>query len=676
MLGELAVTSVRGPDNVANVSDAKGFNDKISFLWSVADLLRGDVRQHEFGQFILPFVVLRRLDCVLEPTKADVIAKAKSLEGKVTNVDPILFRITGAPFYNTSPLNFVDLLNDPGNVGKNLRSYVSGFSADAADVLDKYRLAERIDTLDKAGLLYQVVAKFADINLHPKVVPNHSMGYIFEELLRRFSEMQNETAGEHFTPREVIQLMVNILFSEDEKALAGPAPVRTMLDPACGTGGMLSTAQEHMHDLNPEAHLEVYGQELNPETWAICRSDMLIKGENPENIVLGNSFTADGHAGKRFDYLLANPPFGVDWKKYADPIQTEAANEGMDGRFGAGLPRVSDGSFLFLQHMISKMKPVTKDGGGSRLAIVFSGSPLFSGAAESGESNIRRWIIENDWLEAVVALPDQLFYNTGISTYFWVLTNRKSDARKGKVALIDARGAATKMRKSLGNKRNYFTDETIAELTRLYADAPELAEAGDESRVKVLANETFGFHRITVEQPLRRRWVISEDAVAAFGECKAWQKFATATSVEPVETSARTVLAEFVGKEYATDKDLIAEAGTVLSAAAAKELAKLAAVPDPDAPIITDRKGNPLPDPDLRDYENVPLDEDIDKYLEREVHPYAPHAWIDHAKTKVGYEIPLTRHFYVYTPPRSVVEIDREIAQRESQIRELLGGLV
>lgn len=370
------------------------------------------------------------------------------------------------------------------------------------------------------------------------------------------------------------------------------------------------------------------------------------------------------------------PPFGVDWKKYADPIQTEAANEGMDGRFGAGLPRVSDGSFLFLQHMISKMKPVTKDGGGSRLAIVFSGSPLFSGAAESGESNIRRWIIENDWLEAVVALPDQLFYNTGISTYFWVLTNRKSDARKGKVALIDARGAATKMRKSLGNKRNYFTDETIAELTRLYADAPELAEAGDEPRVKVLPNDAFGFHRITVEQPLRRRWVISEDAVAAFGESKAWQKFATATSVEPVETGAQTFLADYAGKEYATDKDLIAEASTVLPAAAAKELAKLAAVPDPDAPIITDRKGNPLPDPDLRDYENVPLGEDIDEYLRREVLPYAPEAWIDYSKSKTGYEIPVNRYFYIYQPPRPVAAIDDDISASEARIRELLGGLV
>jgi len=651
------------------VSGIEGFNDKVSFIWSVADLLRGDIRQHEYGQFILPFVVLRRLDCVLEPTKQAVIAKARTLEGKVGNVDPILERVTKAPFYNTSPLNFTDLLNDPPNIGKNLRSYVTAFSPDAADVLDKYRLAERIDTLDKAGLLYQVVARFADIDLHPDVVPNQTMGYIFEELLRRFSEMQNETAGEHFTPREVIKLMVNILFSEDEKALSGTAPVRTMLDPACGTGGMLSTAQDHLHELNSDAHLEVYGQELNPETWAICRSDMLIKGEDPENIVLGNSFTGDGHAGQRFDYLLANPPFGVDWKKYADPIQAEAENEGFDGRFGAGLPRVSDGSFLFLQHMLAHMKPVTPSGGGSRLAIVFSGSPLFSGAAESGESNIRRWIIENDWLEAIVALPDQLFYNTGISTYFWVLTNRKCPERRGKVALVDARDAATKMRKSLGNKRNFLTDDTIDELTRLYADAPD----SDDPRVKIMPNEAFGFQRITVEQPLRRSWRVTEEILVALGETALWAKLG-------IDQTPLEICAHLPAREFATESALVSglagsHASESLTSRVIKELVKLAAAPDPDAPVITDRKGNPLPDPDLRDYENVPLGEDPEVYLKREVHPYAPEAWIDHTRTKIGYEIPFTRHFYVYSPPRPVAELDKEIAEREERIRELLGGL-
>lgn len=614
------------------MAEIQGFNDKVGFIWQVADLLRGDIKQHEFGAYILPFVVLRRLDCVLEPTKAAVLDRAKSLEGKVGNVDPILCRVAGAPFYNVSSLTFTSLLNDPSNIAKNLRSYISGFSSDAADVLDKYRLHERIAVLDKAGLLYQVVAKFADIDLHPETVPNNAMGYIFEELLRRFSEMQNETAGEHFTPREVIKLMVNILFSEDEKALSGEAPVRTMYDPAAGTGGMLSMAQDHFNALTPseDAHLKVCGQELNPETWAICRSDMLIKGEDPENIVLGNSLTADGHQGERFDYMLANPPFGVDWKKYAAPLIAEAETEGFDGRFGAGLPRVSDGSFLFLQHMLSKMKPVRPDGtGGSRLAIVFSGSPLFSGAAGSGESNIRRWIIENDWLEAIVGLPDQLFYNTGISTYFWVLTNRKRPERRGKVALVDARADWSKMRKGLGEKRKFIDDATIDDLTRLYADAPDLN--GVDPRVKVLPNEAFGYQRVTVEQPLRRRWVLTEDALDGLTDPAA--------------------LAPLVGAEYPTEKALLAALKPFdLTAKALKEVVKVAAVADPAAPVVTDRKGQPVADPALRDYENVPLGEEPEVYVKREVHPYAPDAWLDETKTKVGYEIPFTRHFYVYVP--------------------------
>lgn len=650
----------------------EGFNDKVAFIWSVADLLRGDVRPHEYGQFVLPFVVLRRLDSVLEPTKKKVIDKAASLVGKVGNVDPILERVTGAPFYNTSPLTFKTLLNDPANIKANLNAYVAGFSAGAAEVLEKYRFPERIATLDKAGLLYQIVAKFADIDLHPKTVPNHAMGYIFEELLRRFSEMQNETAGEHFTPREVIKLMVNILFSEDEKALSGTAPVRTMLDPAAGTGGMLSTAQDHLAGLNPDAHLEVYGQELNPETWAICRSDMLIKGENPENIVLGNSFTADGHRGTRFDYLLANPPFGVDWKKYAEAIQAEAENEGEGGRFGAGLPRVSDGSLLFLQHMLSKMKPVIvhPDGateGGTRLAIVFSGSPLFSGAAESGESNIRRWILENDWLEAIVALPDQLFYNTGIHTYFWVLTNRKNPERKGKVALVDARGFVTKMKKSLGNKRNYISDEDIAEITQLYAEAPQLN--GHDPRVRVVDNSAFGYHRVAIEQPMRKRWVISESVLTGLAETKVWLK--------NCEGQPSLLYAKLKGTQYKTEKaclDALKAAG--VPTVVIKELVKLAAVSDPTADIVRDRNGNPLPDPELRDYENIPLAEDTDEYLASEISPYTPEAWIDPGKTKVGYEIPFTRYFYVYKTPRPVADIDGEISEREDRIRGLLESFV
>jgi type I restriction enzyme M protein len=565
-------------------------------------------------------------------------------------------------------------------------------------VLDKYGFHDKITRLDRADLLYQVVAKFTEIGLSEHAVPNDAMGHIFEELLRRFSEMSNETAGEHFTPREVIRLMVNILFVEDDQALSGVKPVRTLYDPACGTGGMLTVAQDHLRELNPDGLLEVYGQELNPETWAVCRSDMMIKGQDPTRIILGNSFTEDGHEGTRFDYMLANPPFGVDWKKYADPIKAEHGKLGHDGRFGPGLPRVSDGSLLFLLHMISKMKPVKEDPstpnvieGGSRLAIVFSGSPLFAGAAGGGESEIRRWIIENDWLEGIVALPDQMFYNTGISTYFWVLTNRKRPERDGKIALIDARQAFAKMSKSLGNKRNYIPDDAIAEATRLYADAIELD--GKDPRVKVFPSEAFGYQRITVERPLRRRWELTDEVVARLPHHKQWAAWlmpprkhpdpvAFTHQAEADQERLLDVLRGLLGQVHATEsafKTALVKAADAAGIAAPGKLVTAiiaeAAVPDPDTPIITDRKGGALPDPDLRDQENVPLGEDVEEYLKREVLPYAPDAWIDHSKTKIGYEIPFMRHFYVYEPPRPVAEIDAELQATESRIRELLEGL-
>jgi len=571
------------------MTQVQGFADKVGFIWSVADLLRGDYKAHEYGQVVLPLTVLRRLDSVLEPTKAAVIARAADLAGKIENVEPLLLRAAGQPFYNTSPLDFARLLDDPGNVAGNLGTYIAGFSTGAVEVLDRYGFDNHITRLDNAGLLFHVVSRFADVDLHPDAVPNDAMGYIFEELLRKFSEMSNETAGEHFTPREVIRLMVNILFSEDDDLLRGGSPVRTMFDCACGTGGMLTGGQEHLAPLNPKARLEVFGQELNPETWAIARSDLMIKGQDPSRIRLGNSLSADEFPGQRFDYLIANPPFGVDWKRIQKQLTDEHNQLGHNGRFGAGLPRVSDGSLLFLQHLMSKMKPAAE--GGSRIAIVFSGSPLFSGGAGSGESEIRRWIIENDMLEAVVALPDQLFYNTGISTYFWVVTNRKSDHRKGKVVLLDARAQWAKMRKSLGDKRKYLTDEHVEQVTRLYHDALDT----DDERVKVFDNAAFGYQRITVERP------------------------------------------------------------------------KL----DEDGQPQRNRKGA-APDPDLRDNENVPLTEDVDNYMKREVLPHVPDAWVDTIKTKIGYEIPLTRYFYRYTPPRPLAEIDADIARVEAEIQQVL----
>jgi type I restriction enzyme M protein len=656
-----------------------------AFIWSVADLLRGDYKQSEYGKVILPLTVLRRLDCVLEPTKEAVLTRAAQLEGKVDNIDPILEQVAGEGFFNTSKLDFTKLLAAPDDLADNLRHYIASFSAGARDVLDKFDFEAQITRLDRSNLLYLVVSKFADVDLHPSVVSNLEMGYLYEELIRRFSELSNETAGEHFTPREVIRLMVNLLFIEDSDLLTKPGIVKTMLDPACGTGGMLSVAEDHLRSLNDQARLEVYGQELNAETYAICRSDMMLKGQDASHIAYGNSFSEDGHQAATFDYLLANPPFGVEWKKVADVIKDEAETKGFAGRFGAGLPRINDGSFLFLQHMISKMKPVEQ--GGSRLAIVFNGSPLFTGAAGSGESEIRRWIIENDWLEAVIALPDQLFYNTGISTYFWIVTNRKSPERKGKVQLVDARELFVKMRKSLGEKRKQISDDQIAEIVRLYGDFTE------NEKVKIFPNEAFGFMRITVERPLRVRWEVTDDTLAALAADAKVAKLD-----EQVQASLRTRVEAWHGESMG-DVALVAKRvkdlmktlglkGKPLETAIVDALA----VRDADAEPATDAKGNVQPDSDLRDNENVPLppmwvtyEADVEPrlatteyrtaitdYMEAEVHPYVPDAWVDFDKTKVGYEIPLTRHFYIYTPPRPLAEIDAEIKQLEAEIQELL----
>ncbi|MEV0723825.1 class I SAM-dependent DNA methyltransferase [Micromonospora purpureochromogenes] len=640
-----------------------------NFIWSVADLLRGDYKQSEYGRVILPLTVLRRLDCVLKPTKDAVLARHAQLKDMgVQNMDPVLRKTAGLSFYNTSELNFQRLLGDPEHVGLNLRAYIGGFSPGAVDVLDKYGFDTQITRLAEADLLWRVVGKFADIDLHPDVVSNHQMGYVFEELIRRFSEISNETAGEHFTPREVIKLMVNLLLAPDEDDLVTPGIVRKVYDPACGTGGMLTEAQEHIQAHNPHATVEVYGQELNGETYAICRSDMMLKGGDPTKIAYGNSFSQDGHEDERFDYMLANPPFGVEWKKVEPFIKAEHAR-GHAGRFGAGLPRINDGSLLFLQHMISKMK--RPEEGGSRLAIVFNGSPLFTGAAGSGESEIRRWILENDLLEGIVALPDQLFYNTGISTYFWILTNRKEPARRRKVVLLDGRDYWTKMRKSLGDKRKMLTDEHIAELTRAYVDALSIAddpEHPQHAKVKVFKTTDFGYQRITVERPLRLRFEVTEETVALLAEARAVLKYAERESLLAAAKSLigvrSTTRAEFAMKLNGLGK---------LPAAVEKAVWEAFSVSDLDGEVQIDRKGKPIPDPDLRDNENVPLDGDIHDYLKREVLPHVPDAWTDETKTKIGYEIPFTRYFYVYQPPRSLTQIDAEIKALELEIQSLLG---
>ncbi len=604
-----------------------------SFIWSVADLLRGDYKQSEYGRVILPFTVLRRLDCVLEATKPAVLAEHAAKTQAGLNPDPFLLRKAKQSFYNTSPLDLAKLLGDQDHIRQNLYAYVQAFSPAARDIFERFDFHAQVERLAKANLLYLVTEKFAHIDLHPSAVDNAAMGAVFEELIRKFAELSNETAGEHFTPREVIRLMVNLLFIEDDDVLTpGTAVVRTLYDPTAGTGGMLSVAGEYLLQHNPQARLTLYGQELNDESYAICKADMLIKGQDVANIVAGNTLSDDGHAQRKFDYMLSNPPFGVEWKKVEKAVRQEHEQKGFDGRFGPGLPRVSDGSMLFLMHLLSKMRPA-KDGG-SRFGIVLNGSPLFTGGAGSGESEIRRYVLENDLVEAIVGLPTDMFYNTGISTYVWILSNRKPEDRKGYVQLIDASGFWQKMRKSLGSKRKEMSDEQIATVTRLFGDfteaevvtvldaagqpvgkprlvtgtdqPPTAPEGGRLKRVpiaRIFRNEEFGYTTITVERPLR-------------------------------DENGQVVLGER-GKQ----------------------------------------KGKPLPDSALRDTENVPLDEDIGDYFQREVRPHAPDAWIDEEKSKVGYEIPFNRHFYVFEPPRSLHAIDEELRAVTGRIMKMLEEL-
>ena len=633
--------------------------------------------------------MLRRLDCVLEPTKAAVLARYEAIKGSIDNIEPVLCNEAGEQFYNIHQLDIPKLLNDPNQLAANLRAYIAGFSIGARDVLEKFDFDTQIAKLDKANLLYLVIGKFAEIDLHPGAVSNLEMGYLYEELIRRFSELSNETAGEHFTPREVIRLMVNLLFAEDSDVLTIPGTIRTLFDPACGTGGMLSVAEDYLRQMNPDARLEVFGQELNDETYAICRSDMMLKGQDASHIKVGNSFNDDGHKGQTFDYCLANPPFGVEWKKVETDIRKEHDQLGFKGRFGAGPPRINDGSFLFLQHMISKMKPVEQ--GGSRIAIVFNGSPLFTGAAGSGESEIRRWIIENDWLEAVVALPDNLFYNTGISTYFWIVTNRKSEERRGKVQLIDARGYFEKMRKALGEKRKQISDQQIVEITRLYAEFT----VGEH--VKIFPNEAFGYMRITVERPRKVKWVLNAATIAGVAKSKAWRSFArTVEGLAAVDYFGVAGPFDFLmNGPWNSAKEMSAALLKVnpdLPPDLVKDLVKAGAQSDPEGVLVADKKGRPQPDSDLRDNENVPLpevsvtwEEDVTQRLERaeyraaveeyvkdEVAPYVPDAWVAFDKTKIGYELPLTRYFYQYIPPRPLKEIDAEITQLEDEIQDIL----
>ncbi len=661
-------------------------SEKIGFIWSVADLLRGPYHPNQYKDVMLPLTVLRRLDCVLADTKNQVLKTIEKHEGgKVKNIDPILFRVTGMPFYNRSQFTLEKLKGDSPHIAANLINYIKGFSSRALDILDHFGFEEQIARLEKADRLYLVISKFCDIDLHPALVSNLDMGYIFEELIRRFNEVSNETAGDHFTPREVIRLMVDLLFMPDSDILTTKGIVRKLYDPACGTGGMLSVSEEYVRELNPDANLQVFGQDYNAQAYAICGSDMMIKGQDIEHIAFGNSFTDDRFPNHRFEYMLANPPFGVEWKPEADFIKREHNEEGFGGRFGAGLPRINDGSLLFLLHMISKRKDPSE--GGTRLAIVFNGSPLFTGSAGSGESNIRKWIIENDWLEAIVALPDQLFYNTGISTYLWIVTNRKEPKRKGKIQLVDGTTFFKKMRKSLGNKRNEVCEDQRADITRLYGDFRECEQ------VRIFDNEDLGYRRITVERPLRLNFTVDDERLARVKEAPAFAALASskkrkdkAGAEEEIEAGKKLqrrileALSNLSMHGLIKDRDVFStmvkgafkRAGLKIPAPLFKAILTALSERDETADVCVDGKGNPEPDPDLRDYENVPLKEDVDEYMKREVLPHVPDAWVDHDKTKIGYEINFNRYFYRYIPPRPLEEIEADLRTIETEIADML----
>lgn len=627
------------------------------FIWNVADVLRGDFKQSEFGRIILPFTVLRRLECVLEPTRESVRTQHSLLKDSGVDLDLLLPGTAGATFYNVSQFSLASLGST--STRANLEDYIAKFSANARQVFEHFAFDGWLEKLDKANLLYLVTQKFAAIDLHPDAISNHEMGLVFEHLIRKFAESANDTAGEFFTPRDVVRLATTLVFAPDHQALNGEGVVRTVYDCAAGTGGFLSSAIEQVSEWNPNARLVPYAQELNPETYAISVADKLIQGFSTQNIKLGNTLSNDQLPHEQFDYCLANPPFGVKWEKVQKQVQNEHSQQGFAGRFGPGLPRVGDGSLLFLMHLLSKRKPAEQ--GGTRIGIVLSGSPLFNGGAGSGESEIRRWILENDWLEAIIALPTDLFYNTGIGTYVWILSNHKDALRKGKVQLIDASAMHAPMRKSLGSKRKYLSDEQIAEIAKLH-------EAFEEApNSKIFTTTEFGYRRITVERPLRLRFSVNADKLAAY------------------QAAAGNNQAE----AFATVEGSFDNLPAFLQAAGVKKLSKAAQKAvltcfgerDPEAQPVLDGNGKAQPDSDLREFENVPLGQSIEAYFEREVLPHVPDAWIDTGKTDakdgqvgiVGYEINFNRYFYVYQPPRPLAEIDADLKAVEAEIAALLG---
>ena len=692
----------------------------VSFIWGVADLIRDTFKRSKYQDVILPLTVLRRLDCVLAPTKRKVLAVQARFKGKLDNPDGQLQRASGFAFYNTSRYDFEKLLADAPHIAQNLRNYIAGFSPNMREVLEKFDFDNTIAKLDEAGLLFQVMQRFADpkVNLHPETVDNATMGTIFEELIRKFNEALNENPGEHFTPRDVVHLMVDLLLAGDEERLRTKGVVLSVYDPCCGSGGMLTIAKEHIavgetregesrgDAVNVDADTHLFGQEVNPETFAICKSDLFMKsadGRDADNILFGSTLSNDRHARATFDYMIANPPYGKDWKRDQDAVRTEH-DRGAAGRFAPGLPRISDGQLLFLLHMLAHVKEPAQ--GGSRVAIIMNGSPLFTGDAGSGESEIRRWILENDLLEALIALPEQLFYNTGIATYVWVLTNRKRPERRGKVQLIDATSFWVLLRKSLGAKRRDVPFERKEDILRLMADFEDGAtcrveQDGEEREVvvsRVYPPTHFGFRKITVERPLRLDFQASPERIARLDDQRAFanlavsrKKGAAGAKDEAAGRKQQAAIRALLGSlpdESFLDRALFE--GELAQAARREELKLAAPVRkvilsalserNDEAQICRDREDRPEPDPELRDTENVPLREDVESFFEREVKPHVPDAWIDANRRDpqdgevglVGYEINFNRYFYEYRPPRPLEEIEADIQQVEKEIMAML----
>jgi len=685
------------------------FGEIANFIWSIADLLRGPFRRGKYQDVILPFTVLRRVDCVLAPTKQRVLERNAQLKGKLKDVGPQLRRASGFSFYNTSRYDFETLLGDAGSLATNLMAYINGFSDNMRTALERFKFEETIKTLEKHNLLYMVMERFKNVDLHPSAVDNHTMGSVFEELIRKFNEALDENPGEHFTPRDVVSLMAGLLLAPDKRRLAQEHFAPMLYDPCPGTGGMLTVAKSRILADNPTADVHLFGQELNEETWAVCVADLLMMnpdGRDADNILQGSTLSADGHSGKRFDYMLANPPYGYDWKRDEEAVRAEY-DRGERGRFYAGLPRISDGQLLFLQHMLGRMK--SKEDGGSRVCIIMNGSPLFTGDAASGESEIRRWILENDWLEALVALPEQMFYNTGIATYVWVLSNRKPDKRRGKVQLINATDIWIPMRKSLGDKRRKISDDKdndqIAQIVALYISCAE------DERCKIFPSEAFGYRKVTIERPLRLNFQASPERIKRLEEESAFRKLAESKKKDKAAKAAgekegrklqldiKTTLASMPKKLYkdrpsfeaALDSALAFFSprpngerervrGLSLPAPLRKAVLSALSERDEEAEICHDKDGGPEPDSQLRDYENVPLGEDINEYFKREVEPHVPDAWVntqvrdekDGEVGKVGYEVNFNRYFYKYVPPRALEDIEADIEKVETEIAEML----